>query len=191
MIKLYNIGGKMSKIILPGLICLLLFVLVQSEYNLNGKDKLKVVDTVEIKRYCGLWYEIARIPNSFQAKCAGQVTAEYKLIQNGKLKVINRCKNENGNLTAAEGVAKIVDKKTNAKLKVSFVQIFGLNLFWGDYWIIGLDKNYKWAVVGNPDRKYGWILGRKPSLSGETMQAIYKLLGKKGYDPAKFQMTAQ
>jgi len=157
----------------------------------DGKtgEQLTVVDSVNITKYVGLWYEIARIPNSFQKNCSGTVTAMYELRQDGKLNVINRCIQEDGSSSKAKGIAKIVDPESNAKLKVSFVQILGISLFWGDYWIIGLDENYEWAIVGSPGRKYGWILSREPEFADSTMQKIFTLLETKNYNPAEFILT--
>jgi len=88
-------------------------------------------------------------------------------------------------------IAKVVDKKTNSKLEVSFVSFLGIRPFWGDYWIIGLDENYQWAVVGTPSRKYGWILSRTPSLPDDTMKIIFSLLKSQNYNPADFEMSKQ
>ncbi|HMA63139.1 MAG TPA: lipocalin family protein, partial [bacterium] len=141
-------------------------------------------------KYSGLWYEIARIPNPFQKKCAGNVTAFYELRKDGRLNVVNSCV-EKKDTAQVTGVARVVDSKTNAKLEVSFVSLLGWNLFWGDYWIIGLGKNYEYAVVGDPNRKYGWILGREKRLSENIMEKIFSLLKEKGYDPDRFMMTLQ
>ena len=138
-----------------------------------------------------MWYEIAKIPNSFQKKCARNTTAAYQLRSDGNINVVNRCIEADGSVNEAKGIAKVVDSKSNAKLKVSFVRILGISLFWGDYWIIGLDKEYKFAVVGTPSRKYGWILSRTPKLSGEEMQAAFTILKQQGYDPKDFEMTEQ
>ena len=88
-----------------------------------------------------------------------------------------------------QGVARVVDSQTKAKLQVSFVRILGRNRFWGDYWIIGLDENYKWAVVGHPKRKYGWILSRTPEIELGLRSRIDELLKEKGYDPDDFINT--
>ena len=147
------------------------------------------VSKVDLKKYSGLWYEIAKIPNSFQDQCAYGTTAEYKINEDGEIEVINKCYDEEGKLDVAEGVAQVVDEKTNAKLEVSFISFLGIRPFWGDYWIIGLDNNYKWAVVGTPNRKYGWILSRTPALPDETMNTIFEILKKNGYNPDDFEMT--
>ena len=152
---------------------------------------LTTVEQVDINRYVGLWYEIAKIPNSFQDHCAYGTTAEYKIQDDGSIKVINKCYDENGEPDIADGVANIVDKKSNAKLEVSFVSFLGIRPFWGDYWIIGLDENYQWVVVGTPSRKYGWILSRTPSLQEETMQKIFSILKKQNYNPDDFETSKQ
>ncbi|MBZ0200006.1 MAG: lipocalin family protein [Ignavibacteriaceae bacterium] len=155
------------------------------------QKNISTVDKVDLSKYLGLWYEIARIPNSFQDDCVNGTTAKYSLMNNGDIKVINSCMEADGGLNIAEGVARVVDKKTNSKLEVSFVSLFGWHLFWGDYWIIGLDDNYKWAVIGHPKRKYGWILSRTPKLDETTMTAINKILFANGYDPQKFVKSEQ
>ena len=149
------------------------------------------VRSVDLQRYSGVWYEIARIPNSFQDQCAYGTTAEYIVRGDGEIAVINKCYEEDGHLDVAEGVARVVDEKTNAKLEVSFVSFLGIRPFWGDYWIIGLDEDYSYAVVGHPERKYGWILSRTPSLSEETLQTIFDLLSAQGYDTKSFIPTKQ
>ena len=151
----------------------------------------KVVDKVDLSKYTGLWYEIARIPNRFQEDCAKGTTAKYTLNDEQEIEVINSCIETDGEKNIAEGIARVVDKNTNAKLEVSFVSIFGLHLFWGDYWIIGLDKNYEYAVVGHPERKYGWILSRTKKLTMNQMDEVKSILKKNGYDFGRFQMTDQ
>jgi len=118
-------------------------------------------------------------------------TAVYKLDSKGTITVINTCSDEDGNTDHAEGIARIVDKTSNAKLEVSFVSIFGINLFWGDYWIIGLDKNYNFAVIGTPNRKYGWIMDRQPQMSKEELEKAFSILRNQGYNPDHFVMTTQ
>ena len=150
---------------------------------------LTTVKQVDLNKYAGLWYEVAKIPNSFQDQCAYGTTAEYKIQKDGSIQVINKCYDENGEPDIADGVANIVDKETNAKLEVSFVSFLGIRPFWGDYWIIGLDENYEWAVIGTPGRKYGWVLSRTPSLSEETMQKIFEILKFQHYNPDNFELS--
>jgi apolipoprotein D and lipocalin family protein len=152
---------------------------------------LTTVEQVDLNKYVGLWYELAKIPNSFQDQCAYGTTAEYRIDEDGDIVVINSCYDEKGKIDVAEGLAKVVDKKSNAKLEVSFVSFFGIRPFWGDYWIIGLDEDYKWAVIGTPTRKYGWILSRTPSLPDDTMQKIFSLLKSQHYNPDSFEISTQ
>jgi apolipoprotein D and lipocalin family protein len=150
---------------------------------------LTTVEQVDLDKYVGLWYEVAKIPNSFQDHCAYGTTAEYKIDEDGDIIVTNSCYDEEGTLDVTEGLAKVVDKKSNAKLEVSFVSFLGIRPFWGDYWIIGLDENYQWAVIGTPNRKYGWVLGRTPSLPDETMQEIFDILKSQNYEPESFEIS--
>ena len=152
---------------------------------------VKTVKYVDLKKYVGHWYEISKIPNRFQKQCVSNATAKYILDEDGDMKVVNSCTDDEGELDVAEGVAKVVDKKSNAKLEVSFVSFLGIRPFWGDYWIIGLDENYKWAVIGTPDRKYGWVLGRTPQLDNVTVQKINSILKENGYDTEAFIQSKQ
>ena len=153
----------------------------------KNDSPLMVVDTVDLNRYLGKWYEIASYPAWFQKGCNAS-TAEYSLMPDGKIQVINRCRKGSldGPLKESNGKAEVVDNITKAKLKVWF--------FWpfkGDYWIIDLDPDYQWAVVGEPDRKYLWILSRTPFMDETLYQSILERLPQKGYDPAKLERTAQ
>jgi apolipoprotein D and lipocalin family protein len=159
-----------------------------------GQDKDKpphTVKSVDLKRYAGLWYEIAKIPNRFQKDCAGKTTAEYSLRDDGRINVKNSCTKADGEREVTEGVAKVVDNSNNTKLKVSFFSIIGIRPFWGDYWIIGLDDNYKYAIIGDPDRKYGWILSRTKELPEKDLNDAFAILKEKGYDPSRFEFTDQ
>jgi apolipoprotein D and lipocalin family protein len=151
----------------------------------------KTVENVDLKKYAGLWYEIARIPNSFQKQCVKGTTAEYTLKESGEISVVNSCIDKDGEVDNADGIARIVDKNSNAKLEVSFVSFLGWRPFWGDYWIIGLDENYRWAIVGTPGRKYGWILSRTKELDEQTMNKIWEILKEQGYSRSDFEMSPQ
>ena len=155
----------------------------------TAKDKppLSVVDAVDLERYLGKWYEIASYPAWFQKGCTGS-TAEYSLRPDGKIQVLNRCRKErlDGKEAESKGKAEVVDTQTNAKLKVWF--------FWpfkGNYWIIDLDPDYRWAVVGEPSRKYLWILSRTPTMDQRIYENILARLPEAGYDPARLQKTTQ
>lgn len=143
---------------------------------------LQTVDRVEIRLYMGKWYEIARLPNSFQEGCMGS-SADYSLRDDGDIEVINSCLDiKDGRLRQVKGRAWAVDTASNAKLKVSF--------FWpfrGDYWIIDLGNEYEYAVVGTPDRKYFWILSRAKAMSDVIYSAILQRASKQGFNTVKVQ----
>ncbi|MCG7985640.1 MAG: lipocalin family protein [Candidatus Thiodiazotropha lotti] len=147
--------------------------------------------SVDLQRYLGRWYEIARLPNRFQNHCRGEVTANYRQLEGGDIQVINRCRDQQDEMDEAKGVARIVDSSTNAKLKVSFVSLFGRSLFWGDYWILGLGSDYDYAVVGMPSRKYLWVLSRQPEIAAEKWPVIEKIVQTSGYDPGRLIRTEQ
>ena len=152
----------------------------------DREEKLEVVPTVDLTRYVGRWYEISRLPNSFQKKCADTVTANYTMRGDGKIEVINRCRKASGEFTTAKGKAKIVDKETNAKLKVTFFWPF-----YGDYWILDLGPNYEYAVVGEPGRKYLWILSRSPQMDDALYQQLLQKMSAKGFNTEKMIRTSQ
>jgi len=149
----------------------------------------ETVEHVDLDRYMGTWYEFARLPNRFQSQCTRNVTAEYTLQADGKVRVVNRCETEAGSVDEATGIARVVDETTNAKLEVSFVRILGFSLFWGDYWVIGLGDDYDWAVVGHPNREYGWLLVRNPEVSEDLADEMFFVLESRGYRHDDFVLT--
>ncbi len=170
----------------------LLIIFFLAGFSLMAQNtEPQTVDHVNLQRYIGTWYEISKIPNSFQDQCAGNTTATYSLNDDGTIKVLNSCREDDGGMDTAEGLAKVVDAKTNAKLEVSFVSILGFHLFWGDYWIMGLPDDYSYAVIGTPNRKYGWILSRTPELPEEKLNEAHDILRNNGYNPDDFVTTPQ
>ena len=152
----------------------------------NSKGELEVVRSVDLSRYAGRWYEIARLPNRFEKKCADSVTATYSLRTDGKIEVVNRCRKSSGEYTTAKGKAKIVDKETGAKLKVTFFWPF-----YGDYWILDLGANYEYAVVGDPSRKYLWILSRTPQIEAALYQQLLARMAARGFKTELMIRTPQ
>jgi len=152
----------------------------------SRKDELEVVPSVDLSRYVGQWYEIARLPNRFQKKCADSVTANYTLRSDQSIQVVNRCRKASGEFTTATGKAKIVDKKTNAKLKVTFFWPF-----YGKYWILDLGPNYEYAVVGEPGRDYLWILSRTPQINEALYQQLLAKMQARGFDTTRMIRTSQ
>ncbi|MDD2320704.1 MAG: lipocalin family protein [Geobacteraceae bacterium] len=136
----------------------------------------ETVPKVDLSRYMGIWYEIARYPNTFQQECRNS-TATYTLREDGTVTVVNRCRRDSGK-EEAHGTAKVVDRTTNAKLKVTFFWPF-----YGDYWILALGTDYDYAVVGTPDRKYLWILSRTPEIEESRYQTLLVKIRELGFDP--------
>ena len=142
------------------------------------------VKQVDLSRYCGIWYEIARLPNRFQRNCACSTSAEYSLLPNGTIRVVNRCRKADGSFMVAEGIARKDDPNgSNAKLKVRFAPswIAWIPFVWGSYWIIDLAPDYSYAVVGEPSRKYLWILSRSQEMEPSVYEEILGRLETMGY----------
>lgn len=143
------------------------------------------VPQVDLTRYLGKWFEIANFPMFFQRKCTGNTTADYGLEPDGRVSVTNRCQTADGP-TQALGKATVVEGTGNAQLKVSF--------FWpfrADYWVIGLDPDYRWAVVGNPNRNYLWVLSRTPVLAPELLERALQSAKAQGFDLSQLRYTVQ
>ena len=175
-------------------ICLILFGTLMITVPAKAGDPLKAVDSVDLARYCGVWYEIARLPNSFQKSCVGDVSATYALLEDGDIRIVNKCRTKDGGTKIAEGKAKLADEDGPAsKLKVRFAPAFlsFLPFVWGDYWIIELAPDYSYAVVGEPDREYLWILSRKPQMDDSLYTGLLERIGEQGYDVSKIVRTVQ
>lgn len=167
--------------------CLLIAAVAIAGAIVTGKQNdLAVVPHVDLNRYAGRWYEIARLPNRFEKKCAGSVTATYSLRADGNVEVVNRCRKSSGEFTTATGKAKVVDKTTNAKLKVTFFWPF-----YGDYWILELGDNYEYAVVGSPNRKYLWILSRNRQMDESLYNALIERIAARGFKTEQIIKTSQ
>lgn len=148
---------------------------------------LPVVDDVDLSHYQGQWSEIARLPNRFERACAADMTAEYSLREDGNVRVVNSCEQTDGRLKIAKWVARLRNPKgPKSQLKVSF-----LWPFYRDYWIFDLDSQYRWAMVGTPDRHYLWILSREPELAGETYTPLLTKARTLGFDTARVISTRQ
>jgi lipocalin/uncharacterized protein YbjT (DUF2867 family)/ligand-binding SRPBCC domain-containing protein len=146
---------------------------------------VRTVDRVDLQRYAGDWHEVARLPNRFQRRCVGDVRARYDIRADGRLDVLNQCRTADGAITA-RGVARVVEPRTSAKLKVRFAPaaLSFLPLVWGDYWILALAADYSWAVVGSPDRKYLWILSRTVQLPETALGEALAAARANGFDTA-------
>ena len=150
----------------------------------NDHVPLEVVPKVDLEKYLGKWYEIARLPAKFQEDCS-ETTATYALSKDGNVSVLNECK-RNGKIKRAKGTAKVVDKETGAKLKVTFFWPF-----YGDYWIMKLGDNYEYAVVGTPDHKYLWILSRTSQMDQTLYSQLTEFAKSAGFKVENLIRTAQ
>lgn len=170
----------MKAIILPRqifLVILTAFIIMSTINSCKTTNELSTVKEVDINKYLGTWYEIARLPNSFEKdmKC---VTATYSLKKNGKIKVLNKgFKITKNKYSSANGTAWTPNLDFPGQLKVSFFWPFS-----GNYYIIALDKNYQYALVGDPSRKYLWVLSRTSILNQKTYEMLVKLAKDKGFN---------
>lgn len=140
---------------------------------------------VDLQKYLGRWYEIARYEQGFQKGCEG-VTADYTLRPNGSIEVINRCRKPDGTLSEARGRAKVVKGSGNAKLKVSF---FGP--FYGDYWVLDHGVDYSWSIVGEGSGRYLWILSRQATPTDAAIRKLVDRARALGYDTSMLRRTRQ
>jgi apolipoprotein D and lipocalin family protein len=146
-------------------------------------QELEVVSYVELEKYLGKWYEVAHLPFRFEDGCT-DITATYGLNKDGSVSVLNECLKD-GKLKQSKGKAKVVDKTTRAKLKVTFFWPF-----YGDYWIINLGKDYDYSVVGTPNRKYLWILNRTQHMDDALYFQLIEFVKSKGFDVDKLIKTS-
>lgn len=166
------------------LLTLILFGILLTACS-SKNPPLQTVQKVDINRYLGTWYEIARYEHFFEKDCKN-VSANYSMLDEQTIKVVNRCTNMLTNeKKEAIGRAYATDD-TNSKLKVSFFRPF-----YGDYWVIILDENYDYVVVGTPSREYLWILARKPILDEKIKNEILQKLPTLGFDASKLIWTIQ
>jgi len=164
-----------------------LFVTLMSCQPSKKMINTTTVKQVDIEKYMGTWYEIARFPHSFEKDLVG-VTATYTLLENGRIEVLNQGydKSLTGELKKAKGKAKIPDPAEPGKLKVAFFWIF-----YADYFILELDENYQWALIGSSSEKYLWVLAREPQLPDSKLQMILNKAAERGYNLEKLILVEQ
>jgi apolipoprotein D and lipocalin family protein len=160
------------------------FVAAVLKLSTRPRRPMNVAPPIDLSKYAGKWYEIARLPNRFQKKCAGDTTATYTLRPDGRIGVRNECRERDGRLRSIEGTARPAGP--NTKLKVTF--------FWpfrGDYWILDVDPEYRWALVGEPRRRYLWVLSREPRLETGVFERLLDRARQEGYDLERLLRTPQ
>jgi len=159
-------------------------------------EPLPTVASVDLPRYVGTWYEIGRLPNVFQRQCLSDTTAQYAARPDGNIDVINRCrtagKGEN-EWDIARGLARIIDPVSKAKLQVSFLPeaLRWLPIGWGDYWVLELDPDYRWVMVGEPGLRYLWVLSRTPALPPGTLDSLLARARALGFPVEQMMLTPQ
>ena len=154
---------------------------------------LVAVPSLNVERYMGIWYEIAKYPNRFQKQCVADTRAEYSLLPDGRVQVINRCRLENGEFESANGVARLMGGAGSPKLEVRFAPAWlsFIPAVWGDYWVIDIDEAYRLVAVSEPKRDYLWVLSRTPTVDASSYAALLVRLGEQGFDLDRLEVTPQ
>lgn len=162
-------------------------------YSQSTEIPVKTIPSLDVPRYLGTWYEIAKFPNWFQKKCLSNTQAVYSLRGDGNLKVLNSCKTADGKVSEAEGTARQIGAKDSPKLEVRFAPAWlsFIPMVWGDYWVIDLDPQYQVAAVSDPKREYLWVLSRTPQLDSKTYEALLGRLQTQQFDVRKLELTEQ
>jgi apolipoprotein D and lipocalin family protein len=153
---------------------------------------LNTIASLDVPRYMGTWYEIAKYPAWFQRKCVSSTSAQYSVLEAGRVQVLNRCKMANGEWNEAVGVARQIGGAASPQLKVRFAPewLSFIPMVWGDYWVIAIDPQYQWVIVSEPSRQYMWILSRTPTLPRATYEQLLQQLGAMGFDLNKIETSA-
>ena len=168
----------------------------QNNTQANSATELqpvKTIPSIDVARYLGTWYEIAKFPNWFQRKCLSGTNANYQLKEDGNVKVTNRCKVEGGEMAQAIGTARQIAGATSPKLEVRFAPdwLAALPFVWGDYWVIDLDPQYQLAAVSDPRREYLWILSRTPKVNQKSYDDLLQRLITQQFDLSQLSFTPQ
>ncbi|MFZ6777086.1 lipocalin family protein [Undibacterium sp. Ji83W] len=176
-------------------------ILFALSLNANAVDTLQAasvkpvitIAALDVPRYLGTWYEIAKFENRFQKKCVGFTSATYSALPDDKVQVVNRCQGSSGEAIEAIGEARQVGNSSSPKLKVRFAPAFlsFLPMVWGDYWVIDLDKDYQLAAVSEAKREFLWILSRTKKVDKEKYDALVARLVAQGLDVSKLVLTKQ
>lgn len=175
------------------IIALLLSAATFSAFADQPTLPLQPIATLDVPRYMGTWYEIAKYPNRFQKQCVRNTSAQYSLQQDGSVTVLNRCQLASGDSDEALGEARQVDGAKSPKLEVRFAPewLSWLPWVWGDYWVIDLDTGYQLVAVSEPKREYLWILSRTPKVDKVRYTALLERLSAQGFDLQKLELSPQ
>lgn len=159
----------------------------------QSRAPLITIASLDVHRYMGTWYEIAKYPNWFQKKCVADTRADYQLQANGRVQVTNRCRLESGAIDEAIGEARQIGPSTSPKLQVRFAPSW-LSKFafvWGDYWVVDLDDGYQLVAVSEPKREYLWVLSRIPKVVPSAYDTLLGRLKAQGFDLDRLELTKQ
>lgn len=171
---------------------LTLALLSSSALSLSHAPALRAVDRLDLDRYAGTWYEIAKYPNRFQARCVADTIARYRRTGD-TVEVFNRCRLADGSYIDVMGVARRVGTEGSAVLEVRFAPAWlaWLSAVWAPYWVFDLDPEYTLAAVGQPGREYLWILSRTPHVDPARYTALLRRIEAAGYDTGRLELTPQ
>ncbi len=169
--------------LLPALLLAPLLALAPAAHADSATGPLRAVPELDLARYAGTWHEIARLPNRFEDDCVSGITATYTPLSDGRIAVTNRCVEEDGEVSVAEGIAR-PGGTLPSQLEVRFAPkwLSFLPFVWADYWVVSLDPDYQWAIVGEPDRDYLWFLSRQPTMDAEALEDMKARARTLGYD---------
>lgn len=150
---------------------------------------LATIAALDLPRYMGTWYEVAKFPNRFQGQCAGPASATYSLLPGGTVQVVNRCPLAEGQVDQVVGEARRIGPEGSAKLEVRFAPAWlsWLPFVWGSYWVVDLDADYQLAVVSEPKREFLWVLSRQPAVAPAVWDALMVRLRAQGFDLTRLQ----
>ena len=160
---------------------------------LASEPILQPIASLDVKRYMGTWYEIAKYPNWFQRKCVRNTYANYQVLGPGKVQVLNRCVTAEGQTIEAAGLARQIGAADSPRLEVRFAPewLSFIPLVWGDYWVIDLDEAYQLVAVSEPKRQYLWVLSRTQEVQPAALEALFARLKARGFDLNKLETTPQ
>jgi apolipoprotein D and lipocalin family protein len=192
-----TITQPISRWLITALCCILAawvpLASAQAPSNEAPPAPLEAITSLDVARYMGTWYEVAKYPNWFQKRCIANTSATYAAQPNGMLQVLNRCQKEDGSMSEALGAAKQVGEANSPKLEVRFAPAWlsFLPFVWGNYWVIDLDPQYQLAAVSEPSRKYLWILSRSKIVEPKAYEALLQRLKEKGFNLDAIEISKQ
>ena len=149
-----------------------------------NRETLDAAPSVDLARFQGKWFEVAHLPRPTQRDCSG-TTATYTMQADGQLKFVHECTLGDGSYHGSTAMARVADPVNPAKLEVDF------GGFTGDYWILSVAPDYRYAVVGHPSRDYLWILSRTPQMTDADKQLALSDAQSRSFDTSKLEFTAQ